>query len=189
MARNLTDRLLSRNSGAGLSRRSMPDGGEVFAGPLAKRALRTIGARAMTMDGSVFVSDDFDASRSQDLALYAHERLHQDAGHGHDVHSASSTEEAAARAVERMVLHRSQRGEDVTEILRDAAAGRTQAAARTALEDGADNDMGATAWMGYMALRSQGMGHYQIVRELADNALKEHKRSQESNQARTGGHG
>lgn len=189
MARNLTDRLLSRNTGAGLSRRDMPDGGQVLSGPLARRALQTVGARAMTMDGSVFVDDNFDASRSEDLALYAHERHHQEQGVGHDVHAASTTEEAAARSIERMVLHRSQNGEDVTDILRDAAAGRTQSAARTALAGVADNSKGATGWMGYMALRSEGIGHHQVVRELADAVMKEHKKTREGTASRTGGHG
>jgi hypothetical protein len=189
MARNLTDRLLSRNSGAGLSRRAMPDGGEVMAGPLARRALRTIGARAMTMDGSVFVDDNFDAGRAEDLALYAHERHHQDAGAGHDVHSASTTEEAAARSVERMVLHRARLGDSAPEILRAAAAGNTQEAALAATNGVVDNDVGTTAWVGYMAMRSQGHAHHQVVRELADQALKSHQKNQETAQARNGGHG
>lgn len=189
MARNLTDRLLSRNSGSGLSRRAMPDGGEVLGGPLASRALKTIGARAMTMDGSVFVNDQFDTSRSEDLALYAHERHHQSEGAGHDVHSASTTEEAAARAVEKMVLHRSRRGEDVGAILRDAAAGNIQQAALAATNDVVDNAQGASAWVGYMAMRASGMGHAQVVQELADQAMKSHKKNQELNQARNGDHG
>ncbi|MBA2321859.1 MAG: DUF4157 domain-containing protein [Deltaproteobacteria bacterium] len=189
MARNLTDRLLSRNTGAGLSRRAMPDGGEVLAGPLARRALRAVGARAMTMDHSVLVDDTFDVSRSEDLALYAHERHHLQEGAGHEIHSASTTEEAAARSVERMVLHRREAGEDVSAILADAAAGRVTAAARTALAGVPDNNGGAAPWAGYMAMRSEGLGHHQIVRELADSVLKEHKKAQEGNRARTGGHG
>ena len=125
---NLTDRLMAR-SGPGLYRRRMPDGGEVVTGPTAQRALRALGARAFTMDHTIFVDERFDISSPEDAALYAHERHHQMESGGHnDGHSGHDAEEVAARAIESMVLHRSRAGDDLQSILRDVDAGNLEAA-------------------------------------------------------------
>ena len=58
---SITSRLASRSARAPLQRRSMPGGGEVWEGPLASKALKALGARAMTVDSSIIVGDDFDA--------------------------------------------------------------------------------------------------------------------------------
>jgi hypothetical protein len=54
---------------------SSPMAGAVFAGPAATAALRSIGARAMTMDASVFSNGA--SPGPQDPGLFAHERVHQ----------------------------------------------------------------------------------------------------------------
>src|SRR4051812_43527175 len=99
-------RLAARS--AGLQRKEGPDGGEVYTGDLARRALRAVGARAMTYDETIFVDEAFDLSRPEDQALYAHERVHQLGSGGTDTsHGAHDAEEAVARSVETMVFHRS----------------------------------------------------------------------------------
>ena len=63
----------------------------------------------MTLDKDIFVAEDFDESRPEDQALYAHERHHQ-MEHGRvDAGAHSYAEEKAAQAIERMVLHRSKK--------------------------------------------------------------------------------
>lgn len=163
----LTARLMARQGG--IRRRSMPDGGEVYSGPTATRALRALGARAMTMDRNIFVADDFDPSDPEDAALYAHELHHQmESGGVDDGHGAHDAEEAAAQAIERMVLHRSAKGDSFGEIMRDV---RSQGVA-TAPVKGQDeattaSDKEDEVMKAYRALRKQGKSHHQIVRDLA----------------------
>lgn len=162
----LTSRLHARNA-TGLQRRSMPDGGEVVSGPTARRALRALGARAMTMDHTIFVDDDFDVSRSEDAALYAHEQHHlRHSGGAHADHGPRDSEEIAARAIERMVLHRSTRGEPLDTVLRDAREGRIQAS-----EDDAAGESLVGARAAYSALRAAGRSHAEIVHELTRHVL------------------
>ena len=107
------NRLVGRLDSSQLSRVGMPGGGEVFRGPVASRALKAVGARAMTLDRSIVVSDDFDPNRPEDQALYAHEQFHAEHGDGHGGGGGSNfrdAEEVAARAVERMVLQRDMTG-------------------------------------------------------------------------------
>lgn len=166
----LSARLASRS---GLHRQAMEDGGEVHRGPLATRALRAVGARAMTMDETIIVSEDFDPTSAEDQALYAHERLHQmesgGADHPSDMHDA---EEVAARAVERMVLHRSAAGESFGSIMRDVASGGGSSA--TSGGGGGDRSGGGGAGGGpgeaaaaYAALLRTGKSHEQVVEMLA----------------------
>jgi len=108
--------------GDSLQKKELSDGGEVYTGSLAKRALRAMGARAMTLDETIIVDDTFDESKPEDQALYAHERLHQMESGGHGAEGSRDAEEVAARAVERMVLHRSRMGEDLSSIMRDVTA-------------------------------------------------------------------
>lgn len=176
---SLTNRLMAR--GGGLHRRSMPDGGEVYSGPVAQRALRTLGARAMTMDKSILVDDDFDPNKPEDAALYAHEKHHQDESGGKDDgHGARDQEEIEARQIERMVLHRSTAGEDLGSIMRDMKSGggkkgkgkgkgrddgeEFQAMGNVAMSGGANMDpMDA-----YHDMIAEGKNHMIIVRELKD---------------------
>ena len=58
-----TSARLSRRLDNHLTRRAAPDGGEVFSGGLASRALRAVGARAMTVDRSIIVDNESSFSR------------------------------------------------------------------------------------------------------------------------------
>lgn len=180
---NVVSRLADRNQG-GLVRRQLPGGGEVMTGPTATRALRSIGARAFTMDNTIFVSEDFDASSAEDQALYAHERHHQlNSGGDGAARSYYDAEELAARAIEGMVLHRAEQGEDFGSIMRDVDANRISRAedvsvSRSARRGGgrqtreqgsSDEDTAAAA---YAALLAAGRTHHDIVRELRDHCIE-----------------
>jgi len=167
----LSARLMARSA---LHRQPMEDGGEVYKGPLASRALRAVGARAMTMDRTIIVDEDFDPGEPEDQALYAHERLHQLESGGDDQSTdLSDAEEVAARAVERMVLHRAKAGEDFGGIMRDVSVYRDAApqsggsGGGEAPSEGMD---GAAA--GYQALARSGKSHDQIVQLLARRVMK-----------------
>jgi hypothetical protein len=90
-----------------LTKQSMPGGGEVYSGPVAQEALETLGARAMTVDQSIIVADDFNPSRASDQALFAHEQHHLEHSGGEGGHTIRDAEEVEARAIESMVLQRS----------------------------------------------------------------------------------
>jgi hypothetical protein len=154
----------------------MPDGGQVFKGPLAEMALDAVDARAMTMDHTIFVREGFNPTDPEDQALYAHERYHQDhSGGAHEHGGGHDAEELAARAVEAMVLHRRAQGDDFGKILQDVAAGRiereqgAQGPMEAQGEHGRDDDPMAA----YHALIGQGWTHDGIVRMLARNVLLE----------------
>jgi acetylornithine deacetylase ArgE len=176
-----SDRLLTRLSSrgeTGLFRRQMRDGGEVFSGPTASRALKAIGARAMTMDHTIFVDEGFDQENPEDQALYAHERLHQLESGGTDDHGDHDAEEVAARAIERMVLHRSAKGDDFGTIMRDVAEHRSAAPdvhAAIGREENhgsePEDPVEAQIQSGYAALAAQGKNRGQIVDMLADHVV------------------
>lgn len=168
------DRLMARSTG--LHRRTMDDGGEVFSGPVARRALRSVGARAMTMDKTIIVDDDFDPTDPEDQALYAHERFHQmESGgmdHPSDMHDA---EEVGARAIERMVLHRAEKGESLSSIMRDsvsrdAVTDAPSEAAATHTGGAAGEKDKSEAQKAYQALRKK-MSHKSIVDMLAHEVV------------------
>ncbi len=187
---SLSRRVASRD--AGLMRRTMSDGGEVYSGPLARRALRALGARAMTMDHTILVDDDFDESNPEDQALYAHERFHQmesgGADNSDDLHDA---EEMGAQAVERMVLHRAHAGEDFGAIMRDVKAGggathsSDSMGPSPATTGGPGQDL-SVEQKAYMALRKQGKSHTAIVTELARKVVEGMKKQEESAPMRGG---
>lgn len=188
-----TERLMARN--AGLSRKVMADGGEVFSGGLASRALKAVGARAMTMDGNIFVNEGFGSS-PEDQALYAHERVHEEGsgGHDHGDHNhGSDPEEMAARAVERMVLHKTRAGEDLGETLAKIRENmpRNQEEAekqiRHAMSADKDGETRAQAMMGYWALRSQGMSQRDINRMLSEFVSDKMQEIEEQNNTRSAG--
>lgn len=163
----LTARLMARQGG--IRRKQMPDGGEVYTGPTASRALRALGARAMTMDRQIFVSEDFDPSNPEDAALYAHELHHQmESGGIDDGHATHDAEEAAAQAIERMVLHRSAKGDDFGAIMRDV---RSQGVGSAPVRNQEGNAPGSEhedeVMKAYKALLKQGKSHEAIVAELA----------------------
>ncbi len=148
-----TQRLVDRSQ---LKRVNVPGGGDAFRGPTATRALKALGARAMTVDQSIIVSEDFDPERPEDAALYAHEKLHVDRGGTQATHAVHDAEEVAARAAEEMVLHRMAAGESAAQVQRSPdASPAPKAPAPTPLEKAMSH------------LQSQGGSRQDLVENLA----------------------
>jgi hypothetical protein len=183
--RSTAARLSLRGEG-GLYRKEMAGGGEVFSGPTATRALRAVGARAFTMDNNIFVSEDFDANRkAEDAALYAHEQHHQlNSGGEGAARSFHDAEELAARAIERMVLHRASEGEDFGTVLRDVQSARIQREADVVHLSGKGSGSSGPTGSGsqstqredeaakaFAALLQQGRDERSILMEFADEIV------------------
>ena len=185
-------RLASRGSG-GLYRRTMADGGAVYSGPTASRALRSVGARAMTMNRDIFVSESFDENKAEDQALYAHERHHQNEAGGVASDSHGHAEEMAAQSIERMVLHRSEKGDNFASIMADVDNGQIL---RSSSGDGGSNANGGGGGGGappanadgesltgsqkaYQALRKRGQSHRQIISQFAQQIIDSQGRAAE----------
>lgn len=187
----VSDRLMSREQG--LSRRQMPGGGEAYSGPLANQALQTLGARAMTMDRSIFVQEGFDASKPDDLALYAHEAHHQGESGGGDSHGAYDGEEQAARARERLVLHQAKAGMDPSAILaglnslNPKNAGEADKLATIADQNSTDAGGEPDPMKAYRNMLRDGMGHAEIVRSLADFVVQTLDRQESEQGIRSAG--
>ncbi len=177
-------RLAGRMDRAQLTRVSMPGGGEVFKGPAASRALKAMGARAMTVDRSIIVGDSFNASRAEDQALFAHEEVHRDYQGSSGGHSSTSTEEKMARQAEAMVFHRMAGGYEG-----GYGPGGNDRSSGSAWSDGSQNSQNQTPSTqgssdkpeanagspspsrGYAALRAQGYNHGDVVEELTRRAM------------------
>lgn len=178
---DISDRLNRRE----LRRVSLPGGKEAYTGPGAGRALKALNAEAMTVDNSIIVSEDFDASNAYDMSLYAHEEYHVQHGRpgalGHAIHDA---EETAARAVEQMVFHRMAGGYDGGYQPSGGAGARNSDTDTPDNEgrgqgtfnrggdekpDAVDTDPDATR--GYWLLRKMGMSHMDVVEKLAKDML------------------
>ena len=187
MGGRMVNRLTSRLERSQLQRQAMPGGGAVFRGQIASRALRAVGARAMTIDRQIIVSDDFDPSRPEDQALYAHERYHAEQGDGQGGGGGSNfrdAEEIAARAVERMVLQRAMSGGYEGGYQPGAGAGASSvsgpansggqgvsAGAHPQLDSGKKDDTAPNSERGYQALRAKGYSHLDLVEELSRRVL------------------
>ncbi len=181
------DRITERLDRSELRRVSMPDGGEVYRGEVASRALDALGARAFTVDRTIIVGDDFDPYRIEDAALYAHEMYHVEQGDGQGGGGGENfrdAEEVAARAVESLVIQRAAAGGVEAGYAAGAGArkGSIQsgeagagigAASRDANNKAEDaSDIDADAEKGYAALLAQGMSHQEIVLEMAQRVLR-----------------
>lgn len=192
MARDLSNRLLARNEG--LSRRQMPGGGEAFSGAVADQALQAVGARAMTMDNSVFVQSKFDPSKKEDLALWGHEQHHLNNSGGSDDHGEYDSEEQAARARERLILHQAGAGMDPDSILGNVDSSNPQTAKQAdemfaEMEgNGSEDGSGEPDPMeAYRNMIKDGMSHQQIVSMLADHVTQTQDRQQAETSARSAG--
>ncbi|MCK6505962.1 DUF4157 domain-containing protein [Myxococcota bacterium] len=177
-------RLTGRLDRSELQRQAMPDGGQVYRGPLASRALKAVGARAMTLDRSVIVADDFNMSRPEDQALYAHERVHATVGDGQGGGGGDGfrdAEEIAARATEAMVFHRMAGGfEGGNEPgagpgTYDPHKAQHQGGGVGGHPQGTDTMTEAPdnpdASRGYWALRDKDLTHQDVVEQLARQVL------------------
>ena len=172
-ASRTADRIAARAERGQLRRQAMADGGEVYAGATAARSLDALGARAMTVDRSIIVADDFDPNKPEDQALYAHEKYHLDHSGGEDTHVEKDAEEIAARAVERMVLHRAKGtgdglslGSPVTPGA-GAAAGGSHGGGVNAGGDPKPETPQERLQRAYAALLAEGHTHQAIVDKLA----------------------
>jgi hypothetical protein len=205
---DLTNRLMSRASGGGavegLTRRGMVDGGSVYSGPLARKALRSLGARAFTVDENIVVDPTFDASNPKDAALYAHERHHQSRSGGKGGSSAGNhdSEEQQAIAIEEMVLHRMEMGENIAKVMHDVTTGTAIGDAKGSVEHGGakpGSDMITRAIRGgdkdrdqmeaYWHMRNEGRHHKDIVDELKQHCMWNIQRLNEEHAWRSGGEG
>ena len=167
------ERLANRAEKPGLQRRQMAGGGEVFTGGLASRSLKAVGARAMTVDRSIIVSEDFDPNKAEDQALFAHEQYHLQNSGGEGTNSGHDHEETEARAVERMVLHRSRTGgAEMHEASHTSApGGAPTGSAGAGHESGGSTEAAGNAAAGYEAMSALGLSHIEIVNRLAREAL------------------
>jgi hypothetical protein len=178
------NRLADRLDRTQLQRESMPGGGAIYRGPLASRALKAVGARAMTLDRQIIVSEDFNPSSPEDQALFAHEQyhaVHGDGDGGGGGSNFSDAEESAARAVERMVFHRMEGGYEggyepgaggqEKQLGAADQGGRGRGAGVQSAADNMDGrEKRPSSTRGYNVLRSRGMSHHDVVEELARRA-------------------
>jgi hypothetical protein len=167
-------RLASRAEKSGLQRKQMAGGGEVFTGELASRSLKAVNARAMTVDRSIIVAEDFDPNNPEDQALYAHEQYHLEHSGGEGHNSGNDHEEQEARAVERMVLHRSRTGGmEMHEASHTSApAGAPTGSPGAGHERDGSAESAGDASRGYDALLASGLSHSAIVERLAREAVQ-----------------
>ncbi len=178
----IASRLASRMEKGALRRQSVAGGGEVFTGDVATRALKALGARAMTLDHSIIVDESFDASRPEDAGLYAHERYHADHGDGHGGGGGDNfrdAEEVAARAAEALAYRQAKGGvEGGSTPGAGPAAGKPHGGgddAGTSVAPGAlpgskgpDTVSGKPdPERGYQALIASGYTHFDVVDEMA----------------------
>ncbi|MEQ1565529.1 MAG: DUF4157 domain-containing protein [Myxococcota bacterium] len=196
----ISDRLSARAS-TGLVSRRMADGGEVYSGPLARQALRSVGARAMTVEGGdIVVDSSFDASRPEDAALYAHERVHQlgSGGAGGGAAGHNDGEEQAARAIEGMVLHRMEQGDSLSDVLHDVSLSSVASLARNAL-GASDNPLGQlversidsafkseSSMHAYWIEMAKGKPHREVVDDLARWVVAQLENADEETRFRQG---
>jgi hypothetical protein len=181
------DRIEERLDRSELRRVAMPDGGEVYRGAVANRALDALGARAFTVDRTIIVGDDFDPYRVEDAALYAHEMYHVEQGDGVGGGGGENfrdAEEVAARAVESLVVQRAAAGGIEAGYaagagarkggIQSGEAGSGIGAGAKDASNAADDESGADAdaEQGYSALLAQGMSHQEIVLEMSRRVLR-----------------
>lgn len=188
-----TSERLSRRLDNHLTRRAAPDGGEVFSGGLASRALRAVGARAMTLDQSIIVDNEFNLSRPEDQALYAHEQYHVEHSGGQAGHSVRDAEEVAARAVEAMVFHRAAEGggeggyspgRGGSEDPSDRSDNSYGSGVASSEEKPASKEKAPNAEHGYWHLIAQGYSHQDIVEELAQKTMAVMEESKQAGRER-----
>lgn len=165
------NRLASRLDRSKLQRRAMGDGGEVFTGQVASRALSALGARAMTVDNSIIVDESFDPNRPEDAAVYAHEQYHLENSGGVGENGGRDGEEVAARQVERMVFHRMTGGIESHEASHASNAQGTPGSGSSNTSGKRDTAGNPSGSNGYAAMLARGMSHDEIVDQLAREVL------------------
>jgi hypothetical protein len=183
----ITSRLASRMERGDLSRTSVAGGGEVYSGRVATRALRALGARAMTLDRSIIVDEDFDMSKPEDAALYAHEQYHAEHGDGHGGGGGENfrdAEEIAARAAEAIAYRQAKGGVEAGGTpgagpgsgsphggSDDAGGGVTPGGPASSAKADGNARTAPDPGKGYQALRDQGYTHFEVVDSLARKVI------------------
>jgi hypothetical protein len=171
---------------SGITRKQMADGGEVVTGKLVSKTLQAVGARAMTLDKTVFVPEGFDPDDPEDQALYAHEEYHRNKSGGEEEHgSGHDEEEKQARAIERMVLHRRAKGEDFGSIMRDVDDERFNDPAQKK-DNPSDPKSSDDPMEAYRGLIKAGWSHDAIVRLLTQEVLSQVLQGDSEASARSG---
>lgn len=196
----LSQRLMSRGD-PGLSRRSF-GGIDVYTGPVAKRALEALNARAFTLDEKIIVDPSFDPHRSTDDAgLLTHEDEHRrsSGGSGGGAAGHNDAEEQRARSVERMTHHLMDQGATLGDVLQEIRSGSSGAAFTApsgpgAREPGAalvsaaliGGDRDRDPMAAYVQMRAEGMPHARIVDELKQHVMASLDRMNQEHTSRTG---
>lgn len=197
LGESLAARLMARSGG--VHRRGMPDGGEVFTGALVDHVMaRVLGGnvRGFAMEGSVFMPSSFDPSRPADQATYAHEVFHTQQHHGGSEGggfqgASPDHEEAHARSLEQMVLHRAEAGEALSSIMADLEHASTPTVQRSAAPRGTrgeapQGDERDAAIAGYHEMRRE-MSHKQVIDTLARYVLQSLEKQSEARAYRNAG--
>lgn len=173
----------NRLSGRSDLRSQSVGNGEVFRGSLADKALQAVNARAMTVEGEIIVNGNFDPSKPEDQALFAHEKFHQEQSGGVAGHSGRDAEEIAARAIESMVFHEAQKTgknaipQNSTEFLSKIKELETKHHNNEAVNtEDPLKPYEPSPLRGYHALLKQGYTHQQIVLECVHRMVSEYDR-------------
>ena len=182
----MVDRLAARADGGNLRRTSV-GGGEVFTGGLATRALKALGARAMTVDNAIVMPESFDPSKREDKALFAHEDYHLKHSGGEGANDGRDGEEIAARAAERMVLHTSAGGVESHEASHtqdNTGAPSAEPAGRQGTSKAAK---GPHAGRGFDVLTQRGLNRDKIIQMLTDQVMRGLDEGRQHSEERGGG--
>ena len=195
----LSEQISSRSGG--LLRKEETGHGSVFRGALADRALNAVGARAMTVDGEVIVSETFDLVSAENQALFAHEKFHQKHSGGAAGQTIRDAEEIAARSVEAMVFHQASGGHGdalpskLDELFEQVESGGAPTANPTSTGPSSAvttqnapraEQANVSAKRGYAALRQQGFSHPEIVHLLKQMLIEEEEKQQLDGISRSG---
>ena len=174
----LASRLTGREQG--LYRRRMPDGGEVFTGPLVDRLMGSFErpVRGFFVNGLICVPSSFDASKPQDVATYVHERIHA-RNEGRNIQKSEgyqgdhpSEDERIARRSEEMVLHALSLGTSVARAIEEAVmADRNDEDKTPSGTPQSKPSREERLRLTYQRLRDEGLTHNQVVRQLADSVM------------------
>lgn len=195
----LSQRLMAR--GEGLSRKSF-GGIDVYTGPIARRALEALNARAFTLDEKIIVDPTFDPHGSRaDAGLLTHEDEHRrsSGGSGGGAAGHNDAEEQRARGVERMTHHLLDQGASLGDVLQEIRSGSSGASLTAPSGPGAPSPAAAlvsAALIGgdhdrdpmaaYLQMRAEGMSHARIVDELKQQAMAAIEQGRQDHQSRTG---
>jgi hypothetical protein len=191
------------SSMGGLYSQNMPNG-EVFRGSLADQALKSVGARALTIDDQIIVNHNFSSGKVEDQALYAHERFHQEQSGGAAGASINDAEEKAAQAIEMIVHQKAESGDldaipqSPTELLEEAkekgmldapskSSGSNTATPKQENDDTESNSTNESdAVSAYLNMLEDGMTHEDIVLYIVHKVRSQLREKESSSMDRSG---